>query len=204
MPASTTITHGEKEDPQPAAAPNGAVYLKASEAPSSCVAPQSLNTLVLPSIFIIDLYINPDAPQAQDDVYTLLNEDGSVHQRRKVADDAIRGDGKLTLVFTGLSRGTKYSLEIDEGSEGKYFALYQVLLEDLIELDKDPDSVQDGAGNQPLPQDYSSLAAEEDLPEIPEEYLLTKNSGRDTSEAASYVPPSADRLPTEAADEFII
>src|SRR6476469_7767920 len=90
------------------------------------LAPNLLNTLRLPDRFILDLHIDPDSDHAQKCVYSLLNEDGSVHQRRTPADDAIPGDDKLTLVFTGLSKGLRYTLEVDDGDDGSYYLFYHV------------------------------------------------------------------------------
>ena len=94
-------------------------------------------------IFAIDIFVDPKDAETQDDKYQLLNEDGSVHQTRTVADDAKSGDEKLTLFFTGLENGSRYSLEIDQGGEGKYYLFYKVLLDDLVDLGKDPDLYED-------------------------------------------------------------
>ena len=63
------------------------------------VAPHVVNTLVVPEVFVIDLYIDPADPRTHDDVYRLLNDDGSEHQRRVAADDAVPGDDLWRLEY---------------------------------------------------------------------------------------------------------
>jgi hypothetical protein len=149
--------------------------------------------LVIPSVFVIDLYIDPASPRAQNDVYILLNEDGSEHQRRTVADDAVPGDDKLTLVFTELHRGLRYNLLIHEGAEGEYYAFHQVLLADLIQTDANPDAAVDAAGDQPEPKEYASLNLEEELPELPEEVHEHHPLGWEI----------ADRIPTRDTNDRV-
>src|SRR5262245_6336840 len=113
--------------------------------------------------FIIDLYINPDDPHAQDDVYSLLNEDGSVHQKRTVKDDGRADDGILTLCFTGLERGQKYSLDVDLGDEGRYFAFYSVPLEDLLETAKDSTNTTSSDTEETLPASSTEISDDDEV-----------------------------------------
>ena len=162
--------------------------------PAALLAPNLGNTLVIPRIFEIDIYIDPADPRTADDVYVLFNEDGSEHQRRTVADDAVPGDNKLTLVFTGLRRGLNYSLLIDEGREGSYYAFYDVPLEDLIETDSDPNAAVDAEGDQPKPATYESLALEASLPEMPDGFAEIERAGSGIRE----------RNPDEGVDDPVI
>ncbi len=158
--------------------------------------PKAVNIVQPAGAFSIDLFIKPDSLQARDDVYSLLLEDGSVHQHRSVRDDAIKGDGKLTLVFRDLKPGRRYSLEIDQGGEGKYFAFYKVPLQDLLRLDRNLEEVQDGPGDQPLPDTAAALEFEDGLPDLPDEQLR-RQSG------SAYEPPDEDD-PRKGADRLVL
>ncbi len=158
------------------------------------LAPNSLNTLAVPSVFIIDLYIDSATQHARQDVYIVLNEDGSEHQRHTVADDAVQGDDRITLVFTGMRKGLRYSLIVDEGSEGSYYVFHNLLLDDLLDTDANPDSTVDAAGDQPEPDKYDSMALEDQLPDIPDDLRGHQPSGWEI----------ADLPPTEGAGESIV
>jgi hypothetical protein len=143
----------------------------------ACVAPNLQNTLVIPSVYIFDLHIDPADERSLDDVYIIFNEDGTEHQRRSVRDDAVPGDDKVTLVFTGMRKGLRYSLMIDEGLEGEYYAFYRILLQDLVEADTDPDLVAGKHGNKPIPASYEELGVDDDIPELPDRFADRPSSG---------------------------
>jgi hypothetical protein len=121
--------------------------------------------------FIVHLHINPEDPQARDDHYRLLNEDGSVHQDRTVCNDAEPGDGILTLRFTDLLPGRKYSLEIDLGAEGRYFAFYGVTLEDLVETANDTMATVQSEAESTVPDSFQEAPNDGELTMPPLEAL---------------------------------
>jgi len=158
------------------------------------VAPNNMNTLVVPDVFVVDLYLDPDDPRRRNDVYIMLNEDGSEHQRRNVSDEAVSGGDRLTLVFTGLRAGLRYSLLVDEGSAGQYYAFHNILFEDLVATDANPQATIDSPGDQPLPTEYSSLQPEQNLPALPADLLQPQSSGW----------AIAERDPSTGTDEAIV
>jgi hypothetical protein len=110
--------------------------------------------------FQVSLHIDPRDPRAADDVYSLLGEDGSVHQRRTAKDDVTPVDDQITLKYTDLQKGRRYSLLIDEGKEGKFYLFQHVPLEDLLSSGADPGTVTDEAGAQPFPETHDGLEDE--------------------------------------------
>jgi hypothetical protein len=144
-------------------------------------------------VFTIDLHIDPADPRTHDDVYILLNEDGTEHERRTVTDDQVGGDDKLTLLFSGLRRGLRYSLRIDEGREGAHYAFRDVLLEDLLEADGAPDAIVDGVQLQSEPSDYAELELDDDLAGVPDRAPPRQTAPRAISE----------RPPKDRADEAV-
>jgi hypothetical protein len=166
-----------------------------TESFQALLAPDRLNTLVAPAVFVIDLHVDPSDPRARDDRYILLNEDGSEHQRRTVADDAVPGDDRLTLVFTGLRHGLRYTLLVDEGREGHHYAFHQMLLEDLLRFADETHADGGGSGEAPHPDGYDSLEFEEHAPEVPEELREPR------AQAGGSV---RDRRSTEGVDDPIV
>ncbi|CDH44893.1 hypothetical protein [Candidatus Contendibacter odensensis] len=136
----------------------------------------------------VDLHINPDAPQAKDDHYRLLNEDGSLHQERTVIDDAIPGDGYLTLIFTGLIPGCKYSLEVDLGAEGRYLSFYKVLLEDLLETASNPSATVQSEEESALPNSFEEAERESDIPDSKPEAQLIRIALREQKDGEPNSP----------------
>jgi hypothetical protein len=89
----------------------------------------TLNTI------LIELEIDPAEVSSQDDKYTLFcSDDKSIYSKTlTVKDDLIPGDDFLTLKFIKLESDHNYSLEIDPGTEGEpYFLFEKVPLEDLL------------------------------------------------------------------------
>jgi hypothetical protein len=162
---------------------------------TAMVAPNHKNTLVLPEIFTVDIHIEREDPRTRDHVYILLNEDGTEHQRRTLADDAVPGDDRLTLVFTGMRHGLSYTLIVEEGREGLHYAIQNLKLEDLIETAANQGAKADGPGDQPEPEEYSSLQPEDELPEM---------QGFSSEARSTSTWEIADRSPTEGVDDPIV
>jgi hypothetical protein len=148
--------------------------------------------------FAIELHVDPADPRIRDDAYVLLNEDGSVHQRKTIAADAVKEQEKLVIVFSDLSKGAKYTLEIDEGKEGKYYAFYQVPLEDLVAAASQPPAPADDPGDQPLPDSRDSLPPEEEQQEG--DFYVAEGK----QDAADYTLASGEKPPTDGAEEFVV
>ena len=164
----------------------------------TAVAPNNLNTLRLPPRFIIDLHVKPDSDHIRKCVYSLLNEDGSVHQTRTAAQDAIPGDDRLTLVYTDLHHGLRYTLEVDDGGGGSYYLFYKVPLERLIQVDGDYEGTDEGPGDQNHPEKYDDLIFDETIPQLDEDRRKPfGNAGQGSDE---YEAPEDERPATDDAD----
>ena len=158
----------------------------------SPVAPNCLNTLRLSPTFIINLHVHPESDHIRKCVYSLLNEDGSLHQRITAATDAIKEDDKLTLVFTDLHRGLRYTLEVDDGADGSYYLFYKAPLERLIEVDGNPEGTDEGPGDQDHPDDYGDLVFDETIPSLSND--LRQPFGAAGSGSDKYEEPTDERL----------
>jgi hypothetical protein len=81
---------------------------------------------------IIELLIHPQHQNAED-VFILKSSDGTYKKELKVADDKIKNDEKLTLEYTGLTKGKQYTLQyihFDSNEGMVYFE--NVSFEDLM------------------------------------------------------------------------
>jgi hypothetical protein len=114
-------------------------------------------------VFRVSLDIDPEDERAEDDVYSLLTEDGSEHQRRTAKDDVTPGDRQITLEFTNIEKGRRYCLLVDEGKEGRFYLFRRVRLDQMIESSANPTDLQDGPGGQTPPDDYDALEFEASL-----------------------------------------
>jgi hypothetical protein len=79
--------------------------------------------------------VDPRDARSLDDRYTLVGRgpDASYRQEKSVLDDAVPGDDKVTLRFTHLWPGLRYSLEIDLGVDGRYVLFEDVAWDDLMQ-----------------------------------------------------------------------
>ncbi|NLD94915.1 MAG: hypothetical protein GX639_19850 [Fibrobacter sp.] len=79
------------------------------------------------SFLKIKLDINPNAPEARDDLYTLYSTD-NLHSYKKtlsVIDDADKGNNTLELLYEDLDTSLKYTLEVDLGGSGELKKLFK-------------------------------------------------------------------------------
>jgi len=69
-----------------------------------------------------------------DDVFVLTSDDGSFEQKKSVYDDQIKGDDRLTLRFTGIEPGKKYTLKRFLDDELMEVTFESVAYEELIHM----------------------------------------------------------------------
>jgi uncharacterized Zn-binding protein involved in type VI secretion len=155
--------------------------------------PKQLHTV------FVDLEIDPEGIAAQDDKYTLFCSDNrSVYEKtRTVRDDHIEGDEFLTLKFSGLVPGHRYTLEVDPGADGERYTVFEdVPLEDLLfseffyeSVDWEPEESQEEpmAGEDELPYDDDDSEAVTEDSEISDDDLTDE----DDEDALDQEGPSA-------------
>lgn len=73
------------------------------------------------------LLIDPAQAEHRDDTFTLKSSDGSYERKLTVADDFVPGDEFVDLLFDGLKRSLKYTLEVDPGEQGEPHNLFEEL-----------------------------------------------------------------------------
>jgi hypothetical protein len=75
------------------------------------------------------LTIDPNKTESENDTFRLFSTDTAktYEQTKTIKDDMKPGDNFVDLVFTGLDGKLSYSLEIDEGPEGKKMFLFENL-----------------------------------------------------------------------------
>jgi hypothetical protein len=78
-------------------------------------------------VFKITLEIDPNDPAADNDKYTLYSTDGSKTYNKTLTpeDDKVKDDNRITLVYDDIDSGLNYTLEIDQGSDGDKFNLFE-------------------------------------------------------------------------------
>ncbi|NLD92265.1 MAG: hypothetical protein GX639_06300 [Fibrobacter sp.] len=79
------------------------------------------------SFLKIKLNINPNAPEARNDLYTLYSTD-TLHSYKKtlsVKNDADKGNSTLELLYEGLDTSLKYTFEVDQGGSGEKKTLFK-------------------------------------------------------------------------------
>ena len=76
----------------------------------------------------IELAIDPADSRTLDDKYILFSTDDErkYYKELTVKDDKIEGDKTITLEFDGLKKDLSYSLKIDLGDDGQYYAFTNV------------------------------------------------------------------------------
>jgi hypothetical protein len=67
--------------------------------------------------FEFTLYIAPEDPTTYDDKVVLKGIDSDYEQTRTITDDKVAGDGMLTVAFTDVKKGEKYTLIHNDGQE---------------------------------------------------------------------------------------
>ena len=82
----------------------------------------------------IELDIDPSDPKTLDDKYILFSTDNErkYYQELTVKDDKIEGDKKVTLEFDRIDEKLNYSLKVDLGVDGHYFAFTNIPYADLV------------------------------------------------------------------------
>jgi hypothetical protein len=84
-------------------------------------------------ILHLRLPINPAEASSKDDKFTLTSSDGSYKKELTVKDDKVDGDAFVDLLFDNLKTTKAYTLEVDPGSEGGPYRLFEdIPYEELI------------------------------------------------------------------------
>ncbi len=71
------------------------------------------------------LPIDPDAPESQDEKFTLESADKSYSSTKTVKDDQVPGNNTLELEFKGVKAETKYIFTIDHGKDGDAVTVFE-------------------------------------------------------------------------------
>ena len=73
----------------------------------------------------INLEIDPHLGSTLDDQFTLYSTNGKYRKVLTVKDDEIDGDDIITLKFDGIYKDLRYTLEIDTGTEGYKYNMFE-------------------------------------------------------------------------------
>jgi hypothetical protein len=71
------------------------------------------------------LSIDPDAPESQDEKFTLESDDKSYSSTKTVKDDQVPGNDTLELEFKGIKAETKYTFTIDHGKDSDTVTVFE-------------------------------------------------------------------------------
>ena len=95
-----------------------------------------ISTIVHPTPSIhIRLFIDPAEASTDDDKYKLFASNGDYSKTLTVKGDQTEGDKFIDLIFDGIKTKWNYTLEIDPGSEGQPYKVFEdVPFKDLIEF----------------------------------------------------------------------
>lgn len=111
---------------------------------------------ILPELYI-RIPINPNLAESLDDKFKLTSSDGKYEQVFTVKDDKFDGDEFVDLYFQNLKYSQKYTLEIDSGSEGNPYKLFEDLsFQDIFdyysELEENDELEEEEIEDEKLPE----------------------------------------------------
>jgi len=111
---------------------------------------------ILPELYI-RIPINPNLAESLDDKFKLTSSDGKYEQVFTVKDDKFDGDEFVDLYFQNLKYSQKYTLEIDSGSEGNSYKLFEDLsFQDIFdyysELEENDELEEEEIEDEKLPE----------------------------------------------------
>lgn len=115
-------------------------------------------------LLVVRLDIDPESEESGDDKFRLYSSDGAYDKVLTVADDQVPGDGFLDLCFDNLKVGLKYTLEVDEGTGGqKYNVFEEVPYRELIEYYSELESGDDLGDPESSQEDESDDSSDDDF-----------------------------------------
>jgi hypothetical protein len=121
---------------------------------------------VFPNQLVVELEIDPDDQASHDDKYTLYchNDESTYKKTLTVKDDKIEGDEFISLKFENIKSNNNYSLEINPGSDGEPYLLFEDIPLDTLLAGK---YQHEGSGEAPSDQEIEQIyddSQDSDLP----------------------------------------
>lgn len=141
----------------------------ADAANANAVARISTNTLrPVPARLYVRINIDPRTASAIDDRFKLFSNDGSYNQTKTIRDDLVAGDEWIDLLFTGLQRGARYSLEVATGDEPPYLVFENLPYGEVDSVspyteDESPQVQEEPFQEQPVGDEYDIDQEGEDV-----------------------------------------
>ena len=77
------------------------------------------------------MHLDPAHTQGRADKYKLRSADNSYSQEKELKDGTKSGDGKVRLIFDGVTAGLSYTLELDRGDGAMQVIFDSVAYADL-------------------------------------------------------------------------